>query len=65
MSFTLVCSMALFFFNNTKIFESVGVYEIPVRLILDEVINFTCPCILRIIENQLALGGMLCTPRPF
>ena len=60
----LVCSMALYFFDKTEIFESTGVYEIPTALILDEVINFTCPCILRIIENQISLGGMLCSPRP-
>ena len=53
--------MALHFFAHTKIFPSAGVYEIPVFMILDEVINFTCPCILKIIDNQFALGGVLYT----
>jgi len=53
--------MVLHFFDNTQIFPSVGVFEIPVFMILDEVINFTCPCILKIIDNQLALGGVLYT----
>jgi hypothetical protein len=53
------------FLFHTDIFESFGVREIPVALILDEIINFTCPCILKIIDNQLALGGMLGTPSSF
>lgn len=61
MSNLLACSMAVHFLFYTEIFESVGVYEIPVFMILDEVINFTCPCILKIIDNQLALGGVLYT----
>lgn len=61
MSNLLVCSMVLHFFDKTQIFPSVGVFEIPVFMILDEVINFTCPCILKIIDNQLALGGVLYT----
>ena len=56
--------MALAFFS-TKIFESTGVFEIPADEILNEVASFTCPCILKIIDNQLALGGMPGTHRPF
>ena len=48
----------LAFFFKTKIFESTGVSEIPVDEIVHEVVHFTCPCILRIIDNQIALGGM-------
>ena len=46
---------------NSPIFESTGVYEIPADEILKEVNDFTCPCILKIIEKQVALGGMPCT----
>ncbi len=60
----LVCSMALAFFL-TKIFESTGVFDIPVDDILNEVTTFTCPCILKIIDNQLALGGIPGKHRPF
>jgi hypothetical protein len=65
LSYSLVCSIVLFFLFHTEILESFGVSEIPVALILDEAINFTCPCILKIIDNQLALGGMPGTPSPF
>ena len=65
LSYPLVCSIVLFFLFHTEIFESFGVREIPVALILDEIINFTCPCILKIIDNQLALGGMLGIPSSF
>jgi hypothetical protein len=58
---SLVCSIALAFFMNSPIFESHGVYEIPADEILKEVNDFTCPCILKIIEKQVALGGMPCT----
>jgi hypothetical protein len=30
---------------------------------LREVVEFTCPCILRIIENHIATGGVFVTPK--
>ncbi len=61
----LVSSMALAFFKNTKIFKSIGVSEISTYSILNEVLNFTCPCILKIIDNHLASGGMPGAPDHF
>ena len=63
LSDTLVCSMALTFFTHTEIFQSTGVSEIPADEILREVVDFTCPCILRIIENHIATGGVFVIPR--
>jgi hypothetical protein len=63
LSDTLVCSMALTFFTHTDIFQSTGVSEIPADEIFREVVEFTCPCILRIIDNHIATGGVFVTPK--
>jgi hypothetical protein len=49
--------MALKFFNHTKILDSPGVAELPAELILEEVMMFTIPAILKIIDNYIENGG--------
>lgn len=61
----LFCSIGLAFFSNTNIFPSHGVCEIPADAILQEVVTFTCPCILKIIDKHIASGGNLGTPISF
>jgi hypothetical protein len=45
------------FFKRTDIFESPGMVEVPSDLVLEELVKFTFPCILRIIDNDILLGG--------
>jgi hypothetical protein len=51
--------MALSFFKHTPFLDCPGVVEVPVDLILEEIIKFTIPCILRIIDNAVCLGGLI------
>ena len=36
-----------------------GVVEVPVDLVLEEIVKFTIPCILKIIDNERLLGGSM------
>jgi len=55
----LLCSIALCFFKNSSIMDCPGVVEVPVDLVLEEIVKFTIPCILKIIDNELLLGGSM------
>jgi hypothetical protein len=33
--------------------------EVPSDLVLEEAVKFTFPCILKIIDNEILLGGMI------
>jgi hypothetical protein len=51
--------MVLCFFKHTPLLDCPGVVEVPVDLVLEEVVKFTIPCILRIMDNEILLGGSI------
>jgi hypothetical protein len=51
--------MVLCFFKHTPFLDCPGVVEVPVDLVLEEIVKFTIPCILKIIDNEIFLGGLI------
>jgi hypothetical protein len=51
--------MALCFFKHTSFLDCPGVVEVPVDLVLEEVVKFTIPCILKIMDDEILLGGWI------
>jgi len=49
--------LAIQFFEGTNVLDSFGVMEVPAEHMMEEAIEFTLPCVIRIVELLQESGG--------